>query len=273
MNLVPSNQNSTMTSREIAELTGKRHDHVLRDIRNMLTTLYGDEAVNAGIPEEDKIEKFFEFLGMGIDSPKLGNQRIQGLAVSRDGRGFVSEISLDYSHTMTLISGYNVKLRKNVIDRWQYLEAQQTIDPMKLLNDPAAMRGLLLGYTEKVLSLELTVATQAPKVEAFDRIAEADGCLGLQEAGKALQQKPNKFIGWLREKGWIYRRAGSKNNLGHAEKVNSGYVTHKVKTIDLPDGSQKVCEQAMITPKGLAKLAMMLNVNQSRSIDLFGGAA
>ena len=37
-------------------------------------------------------------------------------------------------------------------------------DPMKALNDPAAMRALLLTYSEKVLELQ-------PKADGFDRIA------------------------------------------------------------------------------------------------------
>lgn len=35
----------TMTSREIAELTGKRHDNVMSDIRKMLTELHGNLGV------------------------------------------------------------------------------------------------------------------------------------------------------------------------------------------------------------------------------------
>jgi hypothetical protein len=47
-----------MGSGEIAELTGKRHDHVMTDIRKMLGDLYGKEDVERALPKH---------------SPNLGN--------------------------------------------------------------------------------------------------------------------------------------------------------------------------------------------------------
>nr|WP_242609833.1 Rha family transcriptional regulator [Comamonas thiooxydans] len=118
-----------MGSREIADLCVKRHDHVLRDIRAMLISLYGEEEVQNGLPDRDKMEAFFEKMGWGIDSPDLGNGRVAGIRVQRDARGFVAEICLDHNHTMTLVSGYNVKLRKAIIDKWQELESQVAAPP------------------------------------------------------------------------------------------------------------------------------------------------
>ena len=39
------------------------------------------------------------------------------------------------------------------------------LDPLKMLNDPATLRGLLLAYDEKVLALEQEKATLAAKIE------------------------------------------------------------------------------------------------------------
>ena len=116
--------NQTMSSMEIAALTGKRHDHVLRDIRAALVNLYGGQEVEKGIPDKDMFESFCDRFGWGIASPELGNQRVSGITVSRDSRGFVAEIGLDFNHSMTVVSGYNVKLRKAIFDGWQELEAQ-----------------------------------------------------------------------------------------------------------------------------------------------------
>ena len=135
----------------------------------------------------------------------------------------------------------------------------KTLDPIEVLNDPAAMRGLLLTYSERVLALEARNAELAPKAEALDRIATvSDGSLGLMAAAKALQVRPKALTSYLRENGWIYRRPGGKANLGYQSKTSAGLLEHKVTTVLRADGSEKMVEQVLITPKGLAKLAALL---------------
>jgi len=136
------NAGVTMTSREIAELTGKRHDNVMRDIRIMLTELHGDGGV------------------LSFEETYPDPQNGQTYQV----------FNLPKRETLILVSGYNIAMRAKIIDRWQELETRPTVDPMQVLGDPAAMRGLLLTYTEKVLTLEAKVEEQAPKVAALDRI-------------------------------------------------------------------------------------------------------
>lgn len=82
----------TMSSREIAELTGKRHDNVMRDTKKMLDEL-GEAALT------------FEGSYTGAD----GTQR--------------PCYNLPKDLTLTLVAGYNVPLRKRIIDRWLELEA------------------------------------------------------------------------------------------------------------------------------------------------------
>ncbi|MFC6838590.1 KilA-N domain-containing protein [Xanthomonas theicola] len=48
-------------------------------------------------------------------------------------------------------------------------------DPLQLLADPAALRQLLLGYTEKVQALQDQVHHQAPKIQALDAPAAGTG--------------------------------------------------------------------------------------------------
>lgn len=108
--------------------------------------------------------------------------------------------------------------------------------------------------------LEQKIEEVKPVVEAFERIAVADGSMNITEAAKALQIQPKKLFSLLSQEQWIYKRAGGQAWLGYQAKIQQGLVEHKVTTVERTDGSSKTVEQVRITPKGLTKLARQLSV-------------
>lgn len=133
------------------------------------------------------------------------------------------------------------------------------VDPMQVLADPAAMRGLLLGYTEKVLALEQKVIDLAPKAQALDRIASSDGSFCLTDAAKALQVPPRKFTNKLLEIGWIYRRPMGSGWLAYQPFIAKGVLEHKMTTGEKSDGSEWTSTQVRVTAKGMAGLSELFS--------------
>lgn len=88
----------TMSSLEIAKLTGKQHYHILRDIKVMLDEL----KVN-----QSKFE-LVDFLGTYKDAK--GEER--------------PCYNLPKRECLILVSGYSIQMRAAIIDRWQLLEQQ-----------------------------------------------------------------------------------------------------------------------------------------------------
>lgn len=221
------NPAQTMSSREIADLTGKRHDHVMRDIRDMLTQLHGQGGV-----------------------PKFGD------TCRNDQNGQEYPIfNLPKRETLILVSGYNLEMRARIIDRWQELEAAHQPDPMRLLNDPAAMRGILLDYTEKVIALQGEVEEMRPQVEALERIAVSDGSMCITDAAKTLQVQPKALFQFLDSHRWIYTRQGDNTRIAYQPKLQTGLLEHKTTVVTRSDGSEKTTTQVRVTAKGLARLA------------------
>lgn len=233
MNLIPTNPSATMSSREIAELTGSTHDNVLKTIRGL---------VGKGVV-------------FGNETPYRHPQNGQ----------IYGEFLLSFRDTMVVVSGYSAEMRARIIDRWQELEKQVAApaDPLMLLNDPVHLRSLLLGYDEKVIALQSTVDHQAPKVAALDRFAtETAGSYSLREAAKSLQLKPKKFVTWLVERRWIYRHPDGGRWLAFQPRLDSGMLEHKVVTGQRNDGTDWGTTQVRVTAKGLARIAELLEGNQ-----------
>lgn len=67
-------------------------------------------------------------------------------------------------------------------------------DMHRHLNDPGALRGLLLTYTEKVLALEGQLEEAQPKLDGFDRIAQADGTIVHHQRRQGIADASEGFV-------------------------------------------------------------------------------
>ncbi len=227
---ITEDQPLSMSSREIAELCDKNHADVLRDIRVMLDQL-GEVA-----------------------------SKFAGYYVAANGKQNPC-FDLPKDLTLTLVAGYNTVLRKRIIDRWMELEARArgpVFDPATILESPAAMRGLLLTYTEKVIALQAQVEEMHEDVTVHARLTKADGSLNVTEAAKTLGMRPKDLFDWLSHNGWIYKRPNSAHWLGYQIKCNQGLLEHKMTTVLRADGSEKITEQVRITPKGMSALSRLI---------------
>lgn len=133
------------------------------------------------------------------------------------------------------------------------------------LQDPDALCKLLLHHATKRIEAEkraaiaeATVEVTQPKADVYDRIANADGCFGLQQAAKILGQAPGKFIRDLKATCLFYRGA---QLVPRQDYIDRGLLELKVHMID-----DKARCQSLITPKGLQFFAKKLGVELQREL-------
>ncbi|EJM25762.1 phage antirepressor KilAC domain-containing protein [Pseudomonas sp. GM25] len=156
----------TMISLEIAELTGKNHADVLRDIRKMLNEL-------------------------GVDS------KFAGYYTAENGKRNPC-FYLPRREVEILVTGYSTALRASVIDRWHELE-QEVTTPSLASSDLPALHHLLLGYTERAFMLEQQVKDDAPKVGFYNVMAETTQLFSVSTVAKTLDTGPIRLFTYMRE--------------------------------------------------------------------------
>ena len=233
MNIIPADGNGlTMSSREIAELTGSTHDNVLKTVRRLIS----------------------EGVVFGNETPYIHPQ---------NGQTYM-EFRMSFRDTMVVVSGYSAELRARIIDRWQELEAKatqpaipQTLPEALRLAAEAIERNERLAIQNKAQAEALAEA--APKVQALDRIATySDGSFCVRDAAKNLQVQEKRLRQWLSEHNWIYRRPMGSGWLAYSDKLKAGLLEHKITTGNKADGSEWTDTQVRVTAKGMAKLALLL---------------
>ena len=213
----------SMSSREIAELTGSTHDNVLKTVRAL---------VAKGVVSSN-------------DTPYVHPQNGQ----------VYREFLLFQRDTLVVVSGYSVELRARIIDRWQELEAQAG-----QFQIPATYAEALQAAADQARdnqSLRLVILEQAPKVAAIKRLAAAGGAICITDAAKHLQIQPSKLFNWMEQHRWIFRRQGSGRWTAYQPRITSGYMIHKVTSLkaDPETGAERAAFDPLVTPKGLSRLA------------------
>lgn len=167
------NATMTMSSREIADICGKRHDHVMADIRKMLDEL------NLNAPDFS-----------GTYKTAQGNEYQCFFLPKRE--------------VMILVSGYRIDLRAKIVDRLEELENQQKL-PSNYLQ---ALKALVESEEEKQ-TLLLENQIMKPKADFVDHYVEVGTSKSLRETAKILNFPEKMMIECLLRDRVLYRQSGN----------------------------------------------------------------
>lgn len=211
---------ATMSSLQIAEITGKPHYNVTADIARILT--------------EAEIDA-------------------QGfLCIYRDAQNREQKCYLLPRRECDLVvSGYSVKYRLAIIDRWHELEAGQSFQVPKTMGEALRLAADLQDALQ-IQTAQLAIA--APKVEFYDTVTESDSVCQMAIAAQVakLPFGRNTLFQKLREIG-AFITGGERHNMPYQDLVNRGLFTVNQRTIENPKtGEPIVIHTSYATQKGLA---------------------
>lgn len=223
MQLIQSQQ-LTMSSREIAELVGSRHDAV----RKSAERLAADQILTSPL--------------VGFDFEHRGNVYQEYRFNKRDSLVLVARLSPEFT--------------ARIVDRWQELEAQASAPQF---NIPTTLSGALRLAAEQAETIEaqqLLIEQQKPSVEFVESYVEAEGLMGFRQVAKLLGANERKFRQMLLDQGVMYYLAGVLTPM--AQHIKAGRF--EVKTGEADNGHAYT--SAKFTPKGVEYVSRLWRAEQ-----------
>lgn len=217
-----ANIKRTMTSREIAEYTGKRHSDVMEAIRTME-------------PAWEKV-----------------NGRKFPLVEYKDAKGEMRpEYQLSKTECLYVATKFNDEARARLILRWEELEQEQKHRLPQSFSD-ALM--LAAQQAQELEQKELQLQAQAPKVRFAEAVETSTRSCLVAELAKIITQNgyeigQNRLFKWMRSQGYLGKQ-GEYYNLPTQRAMELGLFEVKKTSISKPDGTVLVSTTPKVTGKG-----------------------
>lgn len=225
MNELISRSNNTITSREIAELTGREHKNVMRDIRVLL-----DQGVSQ----------------LNFEPSEYTNDR-----------GKIYECyKLTKKGCLILASGYDAVLREKIINRWEELEVA---NQYKLPQTFAEALMLAAKQAEELELKEKALEAAKPKVEFYDTVTGSSETIDMRTVATVLNMGVgrNKIFEILREEKVLDRK-----NMPYQSYIDRGYFRTIESTYCKPDGTTCINIKTVVFQRGLDYIRKLIIKNK-----------
>ncbi|AMD85111.1 Phage antirepressor protein YoqD, KilAC domain [Capnocytophaga haemolytica] len=211
----------TMSSREIAELTNKRHDHVIRDVENL-----NNSYEKLALPK----------IGEGYYThPNTGNQQHR-------------EFRLTKMQTLDLLTGYSAELRIKVNRRWAELEEKAQTPPPAIPQTFAEALRLAAMQAERLELQAAELKKQAPKVAYFDNVLQSESTYPTTLIAKELGMSAIKLNQRLHQLGVQYNQSGVW--VLYSQHQDKGYTKTITRTFVSNEGKEHTSMLTVWTEKG-----------------------
>jgi len=208
-----------MSSREIAELTGKRHDNVMRTINKC----------------GDLLTPQFE------DTPNPQNGQIYKVA------------QLNKRDSLVLVARLSPEFTAAIVDRWQELEKASQPQVPQTYAAALLEAGRLALENEQ---LQLEARENAPKVEFFEQVTGSKDTVDVGQAAKVLNIGigRNKLFELLRDK-----KVLQNNNQPYQKYIDCGYFRVIESKFTKPNGDTSINLKTVVYQKGLNYIRKLIN--------------
>ena len=192
-------------------------------------------------------------LEQGVSQSNFGLSSYQQ-AQPNGGHKDVACFNLTKKGCLILASGYDVKLRERIIDRWEQLETEKRNGGFQV---PTSFKDALLlaaKQQEQIEEQQKVLTEQAPKVSFANAIiASKTSCL-IGELAKLLAQNcidigQNRLFEWMRNNGYL-GKTGERYNIPNQQYIEQGLFELKKGVHSGNNGVMHTTITTKVTGKG-----------------------